>query len=75
MDFSLPNLETLILTNNNIEDLTEIDNLSSVKTLKCLCMIRNPLAALKYYRLYTIYRIPSLKILDFKKVKDKVIFN
>lgn len=75
LELNLPNLETLILTNNNIEDLSEIDNLSTVKTLRTLCMIRNPLAALKYYRLYTIYKIPSLRVLDFKKVKDKVIFN
>lgn len=71
LELNLPNLETLILTNNNIEDLSEIDNLSTVKTLRTLCMIRNPLAALKYYRLYTIYKIPSLRVLDFKKVKDK----
>jgi U2 small nuclear ribonucleoprotein A' len=66
----LPHLENLILTNNNIEDLTEIDQLSTIKTLKSLSLLRNPVAALKHYRLYTIYRIPSLRILDFKKVKD-----
>lgn len=36
-------------------------------------LLRNPIVALKHYRLYTIYRIPSLRILDFKKIKDKVI--
>lgn len=34
-------------------------------------MLRNPVSLLKHYRLYTIYRIPSLKVLDFKKVKDR----
>ncbi len=34
-------------------------------------MLRNPVASLKHYRLYTIYRIPSLRILDFKKVKQR----
>ncbi len=67
----LPNLETLILTNNNIEDLYEIDQLSTIKTLKILSLMRNPVASLKHYRLYTIYKIPSLRLLDFKKVKEK----
>lgn len=26
---------------------------------------------MKLYRLYTIFKIPSLRVLDFKKVKDK----
>jgi hypothetical protein len=34
--------------------------------------MRNPVAALKHYRLYTIYKIPSLRLLDFKKIKEKV---
>ncbi|CAF1053930.1 unnamed protein product [Brachionus calyciflorus] len=67
----LPNIENLVLTNNNIEDLIEIDNLASFKTLKYLTLLRNPVAALKHYRLYTIYRIPSLRVLDFKRIRDK----
>lgn len=71
LEANLPHLESLILTNNNIEDLSEIDQLSTFKTLRTLCLLRNPVASLKHYRLYTIYRIPSLRVLDFKKVKDK----
>jgi len=67
----LPKLENLVLVNNNIEDLGEIDQLATIKTLKSLSLVRNPVAALKHYRLYTIYRIPSLRNLDFKKVKEK----
>jgi U2 small nuclear ribonucleoprotein A' len=70
LDKSLPNLGSLVLTNNNIEDLSEIDQLSTLKNLKVLSLLRNPISLLKHYRLYTIYRIPSLKILDFKKVKE-----
>ena len=36
LDAFLPNLETLILINNNIEELVEIDNLSSLKSLRNL---------------------------------------
>lgn len=67
----LPNLNNLVLINNNVEDLGEIDQLSTMKTLQSLSLLRNPVSALKHYRLYTIYRIPSLKVLDFKKVKEK----
>ncbi|RMZ93013.1 U2 small nuclear ribonucleo A [Brachionus plicatilis] len=67
----LPNIENLVMINNNIEELTEIDNLSSLKSLKYLSLLRNPVAALKHYRLYTIYRIPSLRVLDFKRIRDK----
>lgn len=72
MEQFLPNLETLILTNNNIDDLHEIDNISTIKTLHTLCLMRNPVASFKHYRLYTIYRMPNLRILDFKKIKQKV---
>ncbi len=67
----MPSLENLILTNNNIEELSEIDQLSTIATLRVLSLLRNPIATLKHYRLYTIYRIPSLRILDFKKIKQK----
>lgn len=71
LEVNLPNLETLIIINNNIEDLTEIDQLASIKSLRTLSLLRNPVANLKHYRLYTIYRIPGLRVLDFKKVKEK----
>lgn len=71
LETSLPNLESLVMINNNIEDLDQIDQLSTVKTLRTLCLWRNPVASLKLYRLYTIFKIPSLRVLDFKKVKDK----
>lgn len=71
LEMCLPQLENLILTNNNIEDLNEIDQLSTIKTLRVLSLLRNPVASLKHYRLYTIFRIPGLRILDFKKIKDK----
>lgn len=67
----VPSLETLIMTNNNIEELYEIDNLSTIKTLRTLSLLRNPVASLRHYRLYTIYKMPFLRILDFKKVKEK----
>jgi len=67
----LPHLENLVMTNNNVEDLNEIDQLSTMKSIRTLSLLRNPVASLKHYRLYTIYRMPNLRILDFKKIKQK----
>lgn len=36
-----------------------------------LSLLRNPITTLKHYRLYTIYKMPNLRVLDFKKIKQK----
>ena len=51
--------------------MNELDQLASIKTLRNLSLLRNPVASVKQYRLYCIYRMPQLRILDFKKIKDK----
>jgi len=71
LELVLPNLENLVLTNNNIEDLEEVSHLKAVKSLKSLSLLRNPVSALKHYRLFTIYKLPQLRVLDFKKIKLK----
>ena len=70
-DFALNciNLKNLILTNNKIDNLNEIDKISSCKNLIRLSLVNNIVTKLKYYRLYTIFKIPSLRVLDFEKVK------
>lgn len=72
-DFAIncPNLQNIILTNNRISSIAEIDNLCSCKNLTHLSLRNNIVTKLKYYRLYTIYRLPSLLVLDFEKVKLK----
>lgn len=70
LEESLPNLESLILTNNSLQELGDIDNLSTCSHLKCLSLLRNPLATKQHYRLYVIHKIPTLTLLDFKKVRD-----
>jgi len=66
---SLPNLESLILTNNQIQELGDLDVLGEMKNLKYLSLMDNPVVTKKYYRLFVINRCPSLRMLDFKKVK------
>jgi len=67
----LPNLETLILTNNRIQDLSDIDPLTEIQTLKTLCLLTNPVAKKQHYRLYIIHKMPQLRVLDFSKIKLK----
>jgi len=67
----IPNLETLILTGNRVENLADLDPLSEFNKLQNLSLLKNPVTKQKHYRLYIIYKLPSIKILDFQKVKAK----
>ncbi|KAM4677699.1 U2 small nuclear ribonucleoprotein A' [Discoglossus pictus] len=65
----IPNLTELILTNNSIMELGDLDNLASLKYLTYLCVLRNPVINKRHYRLYVIFRLPQVRVLDFQKVK------
>lgn len=67
----IPNLEWLILTNNNIEELGDIDSLSNFTKLECLSLLNNPIATKQHYRLYVIHKLPKLRLLDFRKIRLK----
>ncbi|KAM9860773.1 U2 small nuclear ribonucleoprotein A' [Aulostomus maculatus] len=67
----LPSLTELVLTNNNIQELGDLDPLATVKTLTLLSLLRNPVTNKKHYRLYVINKIPQIRVLDFQKVKLK----
>lgn len=44
--------------------------------LTSLVLIDNPVSKKENYREYVIHKIPSLKVLDFKKIKPQVfLFN
>lgn len=72
------NVETLWLNNNNIYDLEDLlDNLQKkFPNLRYLSMINNPCCpsvldtTYQRYRNYIIYRLKSLKFLDFREVTD-----
>jgi len=68
---TIPSLETLVLTNNMIQDLAEMDNLCQLKELKFLSLLFNPISTKEHYRTYMIFRLPQLKVLDFRKIKSK----
>ncbi|XP_033737344.1 U2 small nuclear ribonucleoprotein A'-like [Pecten maximus] len=67
----LPSLESIILTNNNMQELGDLDVLSSIKTLKFLSLLRNPVTTKKQYRLYLVHKVPQLRVLDFQRIKQK----
>ncbi|XP_019935175.1 U2 small nuclear ribonucleoprotein A' [Paralichthys olivaceus] len=71
LEQSLPSLTELVLTNNNIQELGDLDPLASVKTLTLLSLLRNPVTNKKHYRLYVINKVPQIRVLDFQKVKLK----
>ena len=67
----LPSLTALILTNNKVTLLSEIDHLSSLRKIETLSFLDNPVSMRANYRLYAIHRLPSLKMLDYRKVSQK----
>jgi len=71
LEESLPNLEWLILTNNALQELGDVDPLAALTKLECLCLLNNPVATKKHYRLYVIHKMPQVRLLDFRKVKLK----
>ncbi|ORX89584.1 U2 small nuclear ribonucleo protein A [Basidiobolus meristosporus CBS 931.73] len=66
----LPNLRTLVLTNNSISELGDLEGLSGLSKLTYLSLIDNPVTKKNYYRSWLIWKIPTLRVIDFKRVKD-----
>mmetsp|Transcript_10160 Transcript_10160/g.31081 ORF Transcript_10160/g.31081 Transcript_10160/m.31081 type:complete len:242 (-) Transcript_10160:103-828(-) len=67
---SLPNLQSLILVGNQIRSLGDIEELSKCKKLERLSLVDNPVAKENHYRLYLVHKVPSLRALDYAKVKE-----
>ncbi len=66
---SLPNLDSLILTNNKLSTMTDLLPLSGLKNLEYLSLLGNPVAqSYKNYRLLVAAMLPKLLVLDFKRV-------
>lgn len=71
LEESLPQLETVVMTSNNMQELKELDPLKSVKTLRYLSLLRNPVTNKPHYRLYVINKLPQLRVLDFQRIKQR----
>jgi U2 small nuclear ribonucleoprotein A' len=69
---SVPNLRTLVLTNNNISELGDLEPLKELKHLQYLSLLGNPAREKKWYREWLAWRIPGLRVIDFQRIRDKV---
>ncbi|EEB08077.1 U2 snRNP-associated protein Lea1 [Schizosaccharomyces japonicus yFS275] len=65
----LPNLKNLVLAQNHIQELANLDPLAKCTRLEQLCCLDNPVTQKQYYRLYLVWRIPSLRIIDYERVR------
>ncbi len=59
------------MTNNNIQELADLEKLSTVASIEFLSFLHNPVVAKPNYRLFVIHKFPNLRVLDFKKIKMK----
>jgi len=69
LETMLPTLDTLVMTNNSIQELGDIDNLATIKTLRHISLLRNPVTSKKHYRFYIINKLPHVRVIDFRKVR------
>jgi U2 small nuclear ribonucleoprotein A' len=67
---NLINLQVLSITYNEILYLSDLENLKKLKSLRALYLTGNPVIKNKSYRLWCIWRFPTLQVLDFERVKQ-----
>jgi len=67
---SIPNLTTLVLTANNFAELADLDVLATFHHLTHLVLLENPVTRKENYRYWVIWRCPTIRFFDYKKVKD-----
>lgn len=52
----LPNLESVILTGNNIQELGDVEALCQLPKLQTLSLLMNPVSTKPHYREYITYK-------------------
>jgi len=67
---SIPNLTTLVLNSNNFAELADLDPLRHFTKLTHLVLMENPVTRKENYRSWVIWRVPTVRFLDYQKVKD-----
>lgn len=66
---NVPNLHSLVLSQNQINSLYEVSNLGKAfPKLEFLSLVGNPVTRRQHYRLYAINHIPTLRVLDMVKI-------
>lgn len=61
-----------MLTNNNLTELGDIDPLADCTKLEYLTLMGNPLTHKPNYRLYVIYKLKSVRVLDYRRIRLSV---
>merc|ERR1711874_621383 len=65
-------VKNLMLNNNRIVRMgADLEPLSSSTKLEFLSLLHNPVVTRRNYREYVIHKFPNLRVLDFKKIKQK----
>ncbi|KIY51305.1 L domain-like protein [Fistulina hepatica ATCC 64428] len=68
---SVPNLTTLVLTNNRISELGDLEPLKELRYLQYVSLLGNPVRERKWYREWLVWQLPALRVLDFQRIRDK----
>lgn len=68
---SIPNLNSLCLTNNAVSELGDLVPLGDLKQLEYISLVGNPVREKKYYREWVIFNCKSLRVLDYQRIQDK----
>jgi len=67
---TVPNLTVLVLNSNSIKELADLDPLASCLGLVHLILMDNPVVRKEHYRTWIIWRCPTVRFLDYQRVKD-----
>ncbi|KAL1839799.1 hypothetical protein VTJ49DRAFT_1173 [Mycothermus thermophilus] len=65
-----PGLRNLVLAGNNLAELADLDVLGKLSRLTHLVLVDNPVTKKEYYRYWVLWRCPTVRFLDYQKVKD-----
>jgi hypothetical protein len=66
---NVPFLRNLVLVSNHFAELADLDGLAGFKRLTHLVLADNPVAKKEHYRYWVLWRCPSVRFLDYQKVK------
>ncbi|UNI21995.1 U2 snRNP complex subunit [Purpureocillium takamizusanense] len=67
---AIPNLKNLVLASNNIAELADLDVLAKFARLTHLVLVDNPVTKKEHYRYWVLWRCPTVRFLDYEKVKE-----
>jgi U2 small nuclear ribonucleoprotein A' len=67
---AVPNLRNLVLAGNSLGELADLDVLARFARLTHLVLVDNPVTKKEHYRYWVLWRCPTVRFLDYQKVKD-----